>query len=410
MITKAKFYSRVCFIYLLNFFSLILFLLPRKKNQFIFLGKNDGLFLDNVKYLYLFNTNEKSNKIFITFDKKEFERLKYIINVIYFPSLRGLFYLLTSKFVIVDNINWTSKYSGLIYFLTRGGKKIQLWHGYPIKKIEYDNKFDKAIQLCKKRINLKDQVIWSFRFMRCVKYNLLLIPSTNKKMIKIFKNAFRFNQYILVGYPRNEFLLYPEKFLNWNKFIDDIIYQKIKKLKNKYKVILFLPTFRDDKSLFISKKDLLKLNNFAKENNFIFVIKPHPWDIVLENFLKELNLENIININRFEDIYPYFHLSDMLITDISSIGFDYLLTNKPILHFFPDKDKYMENMRDVYFNLKDILFGPLTENIDELLDVIDEILIKNLDEYKVKRKEIKELVFGNVEHNSELIYKGIINV
>lgn len=123
-----------------------------------------------------------------------------------------------------------------------------------------------------------------------------------------------------------------------------------------------------------------------------------------------MNLENIIEINRFEDIYPYFSLSDMLITDISSVGFDYLLTNKPILHFFPDKEKYIKSMRDVYFNLKDILSGPLVENIEELVYMIDKILIREKDEYQSQRKEIKKLVFGEVEHNSELIYKGILYV
>jgi CDP-glycerol glycerophosphotransferase (TagB/SpsB family) len=409
MRNKFKVLFRLSMIYIINFLTLIIYLIPRR-NQIIFIGKNDSLFLDNIKYLYLYRFDkDKIKKIFITFDKNEFIKLQDKINIYYLFSFKGIYFLLISKYLVVDNINWSEKYLGLIYLLSRGNKKIQLWHGYPIKKIEYDNEFDKSIQLCKKRVTFKEQIIWSFRFMRCVKYNLLLIPSTNKKIIKIFKSAFRFDKYILVGYPRNEFLLYPEKFLNWDKFISNI-YQKIKILKNEYKIVLFLPTFRDDDSLFITKNDLLKLNDFAKKKNFIFVIKPHPWDIVLDRFLKELNLKNIVRIDRFEDIYPYLHLSDMLITDISSIGFDYLLIDKPILHFFPDKEKYMKNMRDVYFNLKDILSGPLIENIDELLYMIDKILIKNIDEYEIQRKKIKKLVFGEIEHNSDLIYKGILHV
>ena len=409
IVYKIEVLFKIIIVYIMNLFTLIIYLSPRKK-RIIFIGKNKSFFLDNVKYLYLFNYTE-IEKVFITFDKNEFIKLnKNGINVAYFPSLKGLYLLLTSKYTVFDNINWSTKYLGLIYFLLRGSKKIQLWHGYPIKKIEYNNYFDKSIQLCKNRITLKDKIAWSFTFMRCVKYDMLLIPSTNEKMIKIFKSAFRFDKYILVGYPRNEFLLYPERFLNWNKFIDNNLYNKIKNLKNEYKIVLFLPTFRDDKSLFISKNDLRKLNEFAKEKKIFFVIKPHPWDIVLDELLKKLNLENIIEINRFEDIYPYFSLSDMLITDISSVGFDYLLTNKPILHFFPDKEKYIKSMRDVYFNLKDILSGPLVENIEELVYMIDKILIREKDEYQSQRKEIKKLVFGEVEHNSELIYKGILYV
>ncbi len=96
----------------------------------------------------------------------------------------------------------------------------------------------------------------------------------------------------------------------------------------------------------------------------------------------------------------------MLISDISSIVFDFLLLDKPIIHYFPDKKEYLKGTRDTYFDLEEIKVSPLCENVKELCENIKELLITDV--YKNKRRKIKDMIFGNIEHNSNYIYRTIL--
>ncbi|AGC67176.1 CDP-glycerol:poly(glycerophosphate) glycerophosphotransferase [Thermoclostridium stercorarium subsp. stercorarium DSM 8532] len=116
-------------------------------------------------------------------------------------------------------------------------------------------------------------------------------------------------------------------------------------INNQYdKIILFMPTFRKSKIInridstsdfpIISSKNISEINSFLKENKVLLVIKPHPY----QNDIEFLNLEftNIIKFTN-EDLamknvllYELLGQVDALVTDYSSVYFDFLLTQKPI--------------------------------------------------------------------------------
>jgi len=408
-ITVLKVIVKIVLKQFLNFLSIFTIFIPKRKKLFVFIGRNKSFFIDNVKYLYLFKDNLKIDKKFVIADKNYYrDLLKKNNDFVFLFSIKGICTLIKANYVIVDNVNWTEIYLGLIYFLTRGAKKIQLWHGYPIKKIEYANKFDKSLQRCANKTSIKDKILFLETFTRCVKYDFLLIPTRNLIYDKIFKSSFKFDKSIYIGYPRNEFLMYPEKFRDWDKYVDVSLYDRIKHYKLQgYKIVFMLPTFREKNTgLIFNALDLKKLSEFGKKNKILFVIKPHPWDRDLEDVLKKDTFERILHVESLQDIYPYLPLSDMLISDLSSIIFDYLLLNKPILHFFPDKNTYLKNERDLYFNLESISVGKICYTLDSLLINIKETF--NKDVFKKRREKIKKFIFNNVEHNSEKIFRKIL--
>ncbi len=394
-------------IYFSDIISNIIYLIPKNTKTILFIGKNDGLFVDNIKYLYLYKSNliSKKDKFFLTFNKNIANDLSNKIdNVIYVFSFRGIYLILTSKYLVFDNLTWSLEYKGILYFLTKGMIKIQLWHGYPIKKIEYHNIYDKTMQRCKKRLSIKDFKFYFSYIKRCIKYDYLLIPSTSAEIKTIFNVAFDYKKAIFAGYPRNEYLIDNSSF----DIIDTDNIHKQFNIKIGIKIIAFLPTFRDNNSIILDNNMLEHLNEYAKNKDYIFVIKPHPWDYNLEKFLDKYIYSNIIKLKKDIDIYPYLNSIDILISDISSIMFDFLLLDKPIIHYFPDRDEYFNKQRDSYYKLEDIQMGELCLNIEEVIKAIENIELKDL--YKKKRDIIKERIFGDIEHNCNLIYKEILNV
>ena len=94
-------------------------------------------------------------------------------------------------------------------------------------------------------------------------------------------------------------------------------------------------------------------------------------------------------MSSYDDIQELYVLSDILITDYSSVFFDYAHSRRPILFFVPDLNHYIENVRGLYLNMEKELPGPLIKDNDELIDII-----KNIDdvssEYSDKYDEFYE--------------------
>lgn len=182
---------------------------------------------------------------------------------------------------------------------------------------------------------------------------------------------------------------------------DSVIFDKVKnsQIIKKTKNILYAPTFRDiDRNTILNAKfDLQRLNNFLKKFSAIFLIKFHPI-IKLEKNLQKYS--NIFFVSPNTDIYPLLKYVDILVTDYSSIYFDFLLLDKPIIFFPYDFEKYISKDRELYFNYNDFTPGMKANNFKELLKKIELTLTNKNDEYKEFRKRIKNLVFKYEDGNS----------
>ena len=365
---------------------------PRDKSIWVFGSLNGKRFADNPKYLFLdLVFNEKGSDIkpiWITRDKKVLNYLRQQNLPAYFLySFKGIYYCLRAKVWIYDH-----KSHDISYWLSNGSIKINLWHGIPLKKIEWDSKIYKYYNLSGIRKILTKMIApWIYE-----KQDYIISPADITD--KIFISAFKIEEknLIRVGYPRVKALLYPNNFHSKNKinFLDK-------------KIIMYAPTYRDksNEEYLLNILDFDKLNNFLSTNNLVMLIKPHP-SSKLNIILKNMSFMSIFNIDAFEDIYEHIPFVDLLITDYSSIYYDFLYKNKPIIFFPYDLETYTKMDRDLYYNYEEYTPGPKVFNLDQLINEIKNVL--HDDEYSCKRKEfIKKIGLRDIYNTKKEILKVI---
>ena len=330
-------------------------------------------FYGNPKYffLYLYRQKKDVNPIWITSNDKVFQRLESEgLPVVYLYSRDGFVAILKSNFLIFDHSPRGLSYS---FFLPGRFKKINTWHGIGrIKKLEdgVPDRFDNVIlqKIIKKIVKHERkacQIVLTCSKLWKEKRSSIF----EKKCIKV------------LGYPRNDLF-----------FDDSRVYQDYKtslKLEKFDKIILYCPTFREDlKNQYpFSNKFLKKFNEFLVERNYVFLDKRHVQEHWNGNFSEFSNIVNVTNT--VEDIQDLLVITDILVTDYSSVLMDFCLKDKPIIFYPYDYDYYMQS-RGIEINYFKDLPGPFATNEDEFfscLEKIDSIFSKS--EYKAMYTRMK---------------------
>lgn len=393
------------------------FLVPRNKKIWLFGSTFGRRFADNPRYLYLYVSQHKEElklrPIWISHNENVVRMLNNEGYEAYmYHSLKGIWFALRGKVYLFDN------YSKDINFWQSGGAmKVNLWHGIPLKKIQYDNVFDK------------------FRHPRNVWERLKNFPrnisdekpshyvlTTSENLIEIFSSAFRTEKVLVAGYPRNAVLISDEIKNVYSieekadrKKIFDFLNNK-KDGKNK-KMIFYMPTFRQSENLFFNNFDKDDFQVFLKKNNILFCVKVHPKSKLSKEF-ESIKSENIMVINKDADPYVFLKLSDVLITDYSSVYFDYLLLDRPIIFFDYDLREYLNDSREMYFDYYDFTPGEKVENYQSLKNGILSAIRndkKYQNQYLKFRKGIREKIYILKKENQmlrlvdEIFYKEKIN-
>lgn len=155
------------------------------------------------------------------------------------------------------------------------------------------------------------------------------VLSTAEVLNPYWREVFGCDNIINASYPRNEVLLRnvtPLELLG-----SKIDTRTMKAITSKRKKIFIAPTWqRFDNTEILSKEMLTQLLLYTSKNNIDVFIKTHPYRAV--NFdSNALKINNFYFIDADVDVYPFLNRFDALITDYSSIMFDFLLTKKPVL-------------------------------------------------------------------------------
>lgn len=371
------------------------FITPRNKNIWLFGSTFGKRFADNPRYFYLYiNEFEKKSKrpIWISKNKEIIEFLnKNNYEAYYYKSLKGIYYCLIGKVYIFDN------YSKDINFWTSGGAvKINLWHGIPLKKIQSDNINDKVRH---PKNNLEKLKYFPRRLSDEKPSHYILAAS--KLTRRIFKSAFRTDRVLTCGYPRNDLLLKDSEIKN---IYLDYEEEQLKQISSKkgLKIILYMPTFRESEAAFFDVVNLCVFEEFLEKNNMLFCVKMHIKSKLISKF-NNIPYNNIFVINPDSDPYPFINLADMLVTDYSSIYFDYLFKNRPIIFFDYDKEIYEKESRELYFNYDLITPGIKAENMDSLMSAL-----LSEDIYEKERTRIRLKIFEkDSKYASQRLYMSI---
>jgi len=294
-------------------FNLILYyislIIPKDKKIWIFGSWFGVKYGDNSRYLfeYINKYHPTIRPIWLTDSEPIIEELEsqgYEVYKRY--SLRAILIGLQAKYSIFVQTNLSDC---MLFLNNPRTHNIQLWHGIPLKKIGFDD----TVSIVKyNKSNLKEKI---FPFLK-VKYSLLIASSNEDKTN--FSTAFN-NQYhsiAITGYPRNDILLN----------------QKV----SNFFTITYLPTFRgsmeSEIDLFSDYKfDADKWHKILNKLKVTLNIKMHPVNKPNDLILSQLSHYNNINFLDEIDGAKILEKTDILITDYSSVYFDYLLTDKPII-------------------------------------------------------------------------------
>ena len=314
-------------------------------------------------YEYMVNNKKYNGYKFVwAFKNSEKYNLGKQTKIVKTNSKEYFKYLSSSRYWIVNSLVDVAikKKKNQIY--------LQCWHGTPLKKLRYD-------------IEVKGSVLNTINEIRkrndldAVKFDYFISPS--KFCTEKFTSAFNFkklgkeNIIIEKGYPRNDYLF------NYKKEDVEKIKKTLKLPKNK-KIILYAPTFRDNQhtsGLGYTYNLGIDFDKLKKELNKDYIILFRTHYFISNSFDFSKYKDFIYDVSDYDDINELYIISDILLTDYSSVFFDFANLKRPMLFYMYDLDDYKNNLRDFYFNL-DILPGPIvkTEN-----DLINEI--KNIDDY-----------------------------
>ncbi len=316
-----------------------------------FFGKN---YSDSPKYIYEYLAKNYSDqyKFVWVIDKKN-TQIPYRHKKIRRFGIQYAYYLARSKYFVFNGRQpeWVKKREGNIF--------LQTWHGTPLKKLVFDlDDINSASPKYKQQV-YRQQKVWDY----------LIAP--NAFSSETFRRCFMFENTMLeTGYPRNDILHAPNR---------DEIAAKIKKkldLPSDKKVILYAPTWRDDEYYAIGQyKFELHMNlNMMREQlgqDYIVLLRTH-YFIADSLDVSEL-LGFAYNMSRYDDISELYLISDILITDYSSVFFDYANLRRPMLFFTYDLEKYRDVLRGFYFDIEKEVPGPLLFTTEEIVEAVRNI-------------------------------------
>lgn len=372
------------------------FITPRNANKWCF-GTNVS-FTDNSKYLFIYiKENEKEiSPIWITKSKNDVKWIRSIGGKAYRKySLKGLYHCLTAGRYI-----FTYHSSDINFFTSGNVKKVNLWHGVGIKgggggRKKKDLAFSKypkfLVRLLMPYYGEKPDIFLSTSEM---------MDNHFMKMFDLPKDVIR-----NAIYPRCYYMCQPQSITEGllEKYENQLIKDVVAKIKSFNKTFLYMPTWRGNLSDDFIKTagfSMEKLNEVLKKKNRLFIFKLHPAVKSLSNIAKE-DLSNILILDKSVDVYPLLPYVDCLITDYSSIYYDYILLDKEVILYPFDKEDYLDNSNDLAFDYDEFTPGPRAWNINELYDNLTSETIFEI----VEKERIKNAFWGraDVSNLSDLI-------
>ena len=344
----------------------------------IFETFNGRSFSDSPKYLYLEMLNNK--------DYKDY---KFIWAFNDPESKTNLFKELVNDRTTIVKTNTNSylkSYAKAKYWIVNSKlnerlikKKVQIccqcWHGTPLKRLGFDilkekgNALNTVKEIKEKYYNdakVYDYMLSPSKFCSEALTSAFALKSLNKENIIVEK-----------GYPRNDFLFkYTE---------DDVL--KIKKsigIDTDKKIILYAPTWRDNQhtsGVGYTYKLGIDFDTLKKEigDKYIILFRAHYF--IANSFDFDKYKGFVYNVSNIDDVNLLYVISDILITDYSSVFFDFANLKRPMLFYMYDKEEYQNNLRDFYFSLS-YLPGPIVKEEKDLIKEINEV-----DTYFIRYKE-----------------------
>lgn len=342
-------------------YRLVYRFIPSDKQTILFISFHGRGYSDNPKALHQYITNHREYQNYRCIFAIKHHRQKNLTipnaKIIEYFSIPYFFYLARSKYWIANCKlpKYVLKKKDQIY--------LQTWHGTPLKKLAHDIEVPEGTTFYRSEMSVEE--MRSTYDNDVSKYTYMISPSSFTT--EVFQSAFAINKERLIetGYPRNDILS--------NYHQEEI--QKIKadlNLPDDKKIILYAPTWRDNSYnlkgyTFKLEVDFKKWQE-ALGNEYIVVFKPHY--LIINDFDLDSVKDFVYYIDPQADISSLYLIADILVTDYSSVFFDYAILNRPIYFYMYDLDSYRDELRGFYLDIYQDLPGAIIEDENELLTAL----------------------------------------
>lgn len=255
-------------------------------------------------------------------------------------------------------------YSGLTkdinHWLSRGARRVLLRHGVGVKKIE--RAIDNADHHLYKLFHgtALQRLTWSYLLpWHCVRPDLALATSPEHARQGEVFFGIGAESIAITGFPRNDDLLAGRQ----TPLPGDLQHALASARRQGLSVFLYLPTFRDDAAH--SSFDWRELDAAAERSRILLVVKLHFVDAQRALGRDAGGLRHICMADPELDPNRLFLEVDGLVSDFSSVVYDFMLTRKPVIFYVPDYEQYVRS-RSLYFRFDEVTPGPKARNADEL--------------------------------------------
>lgn len=239
---------------------------------------------------------------------------------------------------------------------------VQTWHGTPLKRLRYDIPDTVQTQHHAQDLRVSD------RDMK--RYDYLI--SSSKFTSKAFTSAFNLKglgkeDIILeTGFPRNDALVgyEDEKVLQIKRTLNIPVDKKI---------ILYAPTWRDDtyKEEY-QPEDLIDVDFLRNELGSEYVLLFRSHSMMLKSSKTSRAGDFLIDVSEYDDVNDLYIISDALITDYSSVFFDYAILRRPIIFYMYDLEHYQDDLRGFYLDLN-TLPGDIVRDKKQIISILQDL-------------------------------------
>lgn len=372
-----------------SFYNLFLKKLPVKKNLIFYESFFGESYSDSPAAIYEYLIQNYPKKFKHVWEAEKGVEVKGTAKTVERFSLKYYYYVSRAS-VWVTNTRFPLK-----LYKNKHTLYLQCWHGTPLKKLFLDMPMIYGVGWGNESKVVEESSRWDY------------LVSPNRFYSTHMRSAFNYKGPILEsGYPRND------------RLYNDNNEEKILKIKRELgiatdkKVVLYAPTWREDtskangKHSFDLNLDLEKMRQlFGHDTVVLLRLHYH----VSNNLTISETDDMFLNVSDYYDISYLYLISDILITDYSSVMFDYAHLERPMVFFMYDKDDYVGRLRGSYIdNIEEVLPGPIVNSNEELFDIL-----KTVDQwthlYDVKyRKFYQQFCQLGEGESSQLVVEKVI--
>lgn len=395
---------------LISYICILLSTIIRRKNNYIAFGSWCGeLYNDNSRYLAEYINQCHSNiKLYWVGNENLRNQLPQGIELIRFNKLRDIPKLLRCKYYFFTQMHRAdickyNVYRKAILCLLDHGNTVKKWamdaagyNGY----LEYAN-----YPFWKK--------LYTSSIGENIKYDYITVSS--EKTGDAYRSALKYRfknstQLLHTGLPRNDILVTTNK-------------DKILEIKRKYsellgfgidqRVILYLPTYRRktkeiESFAYRDIQEMKALETILEKNNAVLIEKNHFAANKYSENSKHIESKRIIKISVPVDLQEMLLFADIQISDYSGCYLDFLVLDRPIIHYLYDYESYKDTDSGLYYDLESFVAGRAAFTYYEVLDELDLLLSEGKDNYIERRQKIKKTLASFEDgHASEKIYNSI---